>query len=124
MSVVPEERPPVVCIASAANRAEVEQVIKLAAGESQDLLTQRAALLRRLATLRRTIAGLAELFGDGIMSRDLQVLIKLPTQRIRQIGLTEACRAVLSESPQPLTARDVVARIQVTLQIQLFVSLC
>jgi hypothetical protein len=94
------------------NRIDVEQVIKLAGSELQLLLTQRAALLRRLAILRRTIAGLAEMFGDDVLPEEVRTLIKLPMPRTRGTGLTEACRAGLSKSSRPLTAREVVETIR------------
>jgi hypothetical protein len=102
----------VASLAVAAPRMEIEQVVKLAGGELQVLLTQRAAILRRLAILRRIIAGLAEMFGDDVLPEDVRVLIKLPTRRTRGAGLTEACRAALSTSSRPLTAREVVDTIR------------
>lgn len=93
-------------------RMEIEQVVKLAGGELRALLTQRAAILRRLAILRRIISGLAEMFGDDLLPEDLRALIKLPTQRTRGAGLTQACRSALSTSSRPLTAREVVDTIR------------
>jgi hypothetical protein len=102
----------VASLAVAAPRMEVEQIVKLAGSELQVLLTQRAAILRRLTTLRRIISGLAEMFGDDVLPEDVRVLIKLPTPKTRGAGLTEACRAALSTSSRPLTAREVVDTIR------------
>jgi hypothetical protein len=103
----------VAALAVAVPRMEIEQIAKLAGCELQVLLTQRAAILRRLAMLRRIISGLAEMFGDDVLPEDVRVLIKLPTaQRTRGAGLTEACRAALSASSRPLTAREVVDTIR------------
>jgi hypothetical protein len=112
MSTVTADKSPTTLIAAAGARMEVEQVVKLAGDELKLLLTQRVALLRRLAVLRRTIAGLVEMFGDDVLPEETRALIKVTTPRSRGSGLTEACRAVLSNSSQPLTAREVVDGIR------------
>lgn len=112
MSTASVDKSHVASLAVAAPRMEIEQVVKLAGGELQVLLTQRAAILKRLATLRRIISGLAEMFGDDVLPEDVRVLIKLPAQKTRGAGLTEACRAALSNSSRPLTAREVVDTIR------------
>jgi hypothetical protein len=111
MSVFLEASTNIPCAVNEATKIEVEQVIKLAGAELQTLLEHRAALIRRLATLRRTISGLAEMFGDGVLTEDLQVLVH-PVQKTRGAGLTEACRSILSNSLRPLTAREIVDGIQ------------
>jgi hypothetical protein len=112
MSAALADKSRVASIAVAAPRMEIEHIVKLAGGELQGLLTQRAAILRRLAILRRIISGLAEMFGDDVLPEDVRALIKLPTQRTRGVGLTEACRTALSTSSRPLTAREVVDTIR------------
>jgi Asp-tRNA(Asn)/Glu-tRNA(Gln) amidotransferase B subunit len=99
-------------IAPATPKTEVDQVIKLVSSELQDLLRQRAVIIRRVAILRRTIAGLAEMIGGDALSEELLVLIAPRTRGTRGTGLTEACRSVLSNSSQPLTTREVVERIR------------
>lgn len=112
MSVVPGAGAEIAFIASANPKTEVEQVIRLASGELQDLLTQRAAIIKRLAILRRTIAGLAEMFGYDALPEELLLLVNPPERGSRGSGLTEACRAALSHSSKPLTAREVVDNIR------------
>jgi hypothetical protein len=112
MSTALADKSHVAFLAVAAPRMEIEQIVKLAGGELQVLLTQRAAILRRLAILRRIISGLAEMFGDDVLPEDVRVLIKLPKERTRGAGLTEACRAALSTSSRALTAREVVDTIR------------
>jgi hypothetical protein len=112
MSTASTDKSHMAALAVAVPRMEIEQVVKLAGGELQILLTQRAAILRRLAILRRIISGLVEMFGDDLLPEDVRALIKLPTQRSRGAGLTEACRAALSTSSRPLTAREVVDTIR------------
>jgi hypothetical protein len=99
-------------ITVSATRMEVEQVMRLAEGELLQLLTERGALLRRIAILRRTIAGLAETFGEDLLPEGVRALIKPAAPKTRGTGLTEACRAALANSSQPLTAREVVDRIR------------
>jgi hypothetical protein len=112
MLVVPETGAQLAFTASPDPKIEVEQVIKLAGGELQDLLIQRAAIIKRLAILRRTIAGLAEMFGLEALPEELLLVIKPPVRGSRGSGLTEACRATLSQSSRPLTAREVVDTIR------------
>src|SRR5580693_9936112 len=112
MSTALADKSNMASLAVAGPRIEIEQIVKLAGGELQILLTQRAAILRRLAVLRRIISGLAEMFGDDVLPEDLRILIKLPTRRTRGAGLTEACRSALSTSSRPLTAREVVDTIR------------
>jgi hypothetical protein len=93
------------------NTTDVEQVIEYARTELRVLLHQRAEITRRLAVVRRTIVDLAKLFGHDASSLDQLTLIR-PPQRARHTGLTEACRSVLMKASQPLTAHDVVAKMQ------------
>ena len=112
MSTASVDKSHVASLAVMAPRMEIKQIVKLAGGELEVLLTQRAAILRRLAILRRIISGLAEMFGDDVLPDNVRVLIKLPVQKTRGTGLTEACRAALSTSSRPLTAREVVDTIR------------
>lgn len=98
-------------IASSGTKVDVEQVIRVAEDELKALLTQRTALLKRLAIVRHTIAGLAEIFGDDVLTEDLRLAMGLP-YKARRTGLTEACRAALNSSSEPLTARELVDRIR------------
>jgi hypothetical protein len=112
MSTALADKSQVACLAVAAPKMEIEQIVKLAGAELEVLLTQRAAILRRLAILRRIISGLAEMFGYDLLPEDVRALIKLPPKKTRGTGLTEACRAALSTSSRPLSAREVVDTIR------------
>jgi chorismate mutase len=46
----------------------VEQVIERVQQELESLLQQRAAIIKRIGTIKRTILGLANLFGDEVIS--------------------------------------------------------
>jgi hypothetical protein len=61
--------------------------------------------------VKQTIAGLANLFGDNVLSEELLELVDRKTNG-RQPGFTKACRMVLMEAGRPLSARDVCDQIQ------------
>jgi len=89
---------------------EVEHVLAAARQELQHLLEQRSVILRRIATVRRTINGLMDTFG-GSASGQLSHLVRPSVIDSRQKGLTSACRTVLHDAVDPLTAVDVVERV-------------
>jgi hypothetical protein len=89
----------------------VEQVVRQAHEELRQLLQQRADVMRRIGTIKQTIAGLANLFGDDVLSDDLLELVDRKSCG-RQPGFTKACRMVLMDSKRALTARDVCDCIQ------------
>lgn len=89
----------------------VEQVVRQAHEELRELLRQRAEVMRRIGTIKQTIAGLANLFGDEVLSEDLLELLDRKSCG-RQPGFTKACRMALMESKRPLTARDVCECLQ------------
>jgi hypothetical protein len=77
----------------------------------RQLIKERAELSKRIGTVKRTIMGLAKLFGDGIVD---DVLLDLTDRGRgpRQPGVTWACRRVLMEAQRPMSARDVCDEIQ------------
>ena len=89
----------------------VQEVVKAAHEELRQLMRQRADIMKRIGTLKQTIAGLANLFGDEILSEDLLDLIDRKTGG-RQPGFTKACRMALMEAERPLSVREVCERIQ------------
>jgi len=89
----------------------VHEVVKSAHEELRQLLRQRAEIMKRIGTLKQTIAGLANLFGDDILGEDLLELIDRRTGG-RQPGFTKACRMVLMEAARPLSVREVCEQIQ------------
>jgi chorismate mutase len=89
----------------------VEEVVRQAHDELRQLLQQRAEVMRRIGTIKQTIAGLANLFGDGVLSDELLELVDRKSSG-RQPGFTKACRMVLMDANHPLSARDVCDRIQ------------
>jgi chorismate mutase len=89
----------------------VQEVVKRAHEELRQLMRQRAEIMRRIGTLKQTISGLANLFGDDILGEDLLELVDRKTGG-RQPGFTKACRMVLMEAGRPLAVREVCEQIQ------------
>jgi hypothetical protein len=84
----------------------VKEVLSAAHEELKNLLRQRAEVIKRIGTIKQTIVGLANIFGDEILSEDLLELLDRKTSA-RQPGFTKACRMVLMEAQTPLGAREV-----------------
>ena len=94
-----------------AGDAHVMEVVRQAHDELRQLMRQRADIMKRIGTVKQTIVGLANLFGDDILSEDLLDLVDRKTSG-RQPGFTKACRMVLMEAKRPLAAREVCEEIQ------------
>jgi phage tail tape-measure protein len=84
----------------------VQEVIRAAELQLQQLRQQRADVTRRIGTIKQTLAGLANLFGDSVLSDDLLEFLDRKNAG-RQIGFTRACRVVVMNSSAPLGARQV-----------------
>src|SRR5712691_6045338 len=89
----------------------VQEVVRQAHDELRQLLVQRAEIMKRIGTVKQTIAGLANLFGDGVLSDELLELVDRKSSG-RQPGFTKACRMILMDSNRALSARDVCDRLQ------------
>jgi hypothetical protein len=89
----------------------VQEVIKTAHEELRQLMRQRAEIMKRIGTLKQTISGLANLFGDDILGEELLELVDRKSGG-RQPGFTKACRMALMEAGRPLSVREVCDRIQ------------
>ena len=89
----------------------VQEVIRQAHEELRQLLQQRAEVMKRIGTVKQTIAGLANLFGDGVLSEELLELVDRKSNG-RQPGFTKACRMILMESGTALSARDICEHFQ------------
>ena len=106
-----ESQPVAIRTTTSAENEHVQEVVRRAREELRLLLQQRAEVMRRIRTIERTIDGLANLFGDVVLSEEL---LELPGSRSngRQTGFTEACRMILMDANRALSARDVCDRIQ------------
>jgi hypothetical protein len=89
----------------------VHEVVRQAHEELRQLLQQRSEVMRRIGTVKQTIVGLANLFGDEVLSDELLELVDRKSGG-RQPGFTKACRMILMEANRALSARDVCDRIQ------------
>jgi hypothetical protein len=89
----------------------VQEVVKAAHEELRQLMRQRAEVMKRIGTVKQTIVGLANLFGDDVLSDELLELVDRKSGG-RQPGFTKACRMVLMEADKPLGAREVCDQIQ------------
>jgi chorismate mutase len=109
-----------VAMKAAANggTGHVQEVVRQAHEELQQLLQQRAEVMRRIGTIKQTIAGLASLFGDGVLGDELLELVDRKSNG-RQPGFTKACRMILMEANRSLTAREVCDRIQERIPLML-----
>src|SRR6202142_4293920 len=89
----------------------VQEVVRQAHQELRQLLQQRAEVMRRIGTIKQTIVGLANLFGDSVLSDELLELVDRKSNG-RQPGFTKACRMILMEAGRSLSARDVCDEIR------------
>jgi hypothetical protein len=93
------------------NNGHVQEVVRQAHEELRQLLHQRAEVMRRIGTVKQTIAGLANLFGDHVLSEELLELVDRKSNG-RQPGFTKACRMILMDAGRALSARDVCEQIR------------
>lgn len=93
------------------NNPHVQEVVRAAHEELRQLMCQRADVMKRIGTVKQTIAGLANLFGDEVLSEELLELVHRKSGG-RQPGFTKACRMVLSGADCPLGAREVCEKVQ------------
>ncbi len=89
----------------------VTQVVARAHQELISLEQQRARIMERIGALKQTIAGLANVFGEELLSDDLMSLIDRRRGEANS-GLTRTCRAILMESGLPLTTQGILDEIQ------------
>jgi hypothetical protein len=89
----------------------VQEVIRSAERELHELLERRAELMKRIGTIKQTLAGLANIFGDCVLSDQLLTFLDRKSSS-RQPGFTRACRVVLMEAKKPLGARLVCVALQ------------
>src|SRR5260370_41031465 len=89
----------------------VQEVIRQAHGELRQLLQQRSEIMKRIGTVKQTISGLANLFGDGVLNEELMELVDRKSSG-RQPGFTKACRMILMEAGRAMSARDICEYFQ------------
>ena len=91
--------------------SDFQGIVKVAHGELRRLIQQRTEITKRIGTIKQTIMGLCDLFGDDELSDDLRELVNSKAVARRR-GITQVCRKVLMDARCPLTARNVCQQIQ------------
>jgi chorismate mutase len=91
--------------------ADVQVVVKVAHKELRRLLEERAEIMKRIGSIKQTIAGLCHLFGEAELSSDIRELVN-GKAGVRRQGITQACRRALMDADCPVTAREVCEQIQ------------
>src|SRR5579863_3481617 len=92
---------------------DVERVVGQIQQQLQVLKAEQAAIAKKICLIKNTIAGLAEVFGNGIVGQDLQnMLAPAPAERRRNRGLTDACREALQEASSSQTLKQISGHIQ------------
>lgn len=89
----------------------VQEVIRQAHEELRQLLHQRAEIMKRIGTVKQTISGLANLFGEGVLNEELMELVDRKNSG-RQPGFTKACRMILMEAGRAMNSRDICEYFQ------------
>jgi hypothetical protein len=84
----------------------VQEVVRQAHEELRQLLQQRSEIMKRIGTVKQTISGLANLFGENVLNEELMELVDRKTTG-RQPGFTKACRMILMESGRAMSSRDI-----------------
>jgi hypothetical protein len=92
-------------------KAHVARVMDEVRKELQSLLCQRAATQKRIGTIKQTIMGLANLFGEEAIGKQVLDLVQDRSVHRQQPGFTSTCRRVLMESNRPLMTHEVCQEI-------------
>jgi hypothetical protein len=93
---------------------ELRPVIGQLQSQLRDLELERAAIVKRIGIIRKTVFGLADIFGPDVINRELQDILPLQSARRSRtpLGLTDLCRQLLREVSEPLTVRQILRQLQ------------
>lgn len=86
--------------------SDLNHVLNQAKEELLGLLKQKGDVTKRIGTIKQTISGLADLFGDELLDEELLELLDRKTHS-RQPGFTRECRFALMDRRTMMTARAV-----------------
>jgi hypothetical protein len=75
------------------------------------LIRDRAEIVNRIGTVRRTLVGLTELFGESKLNDEILKLVERKTGK-RQLGLTEVCRDILVKERRSLNGNEVYGLVR------------
>ena len=91
----------------------LQPVVSALQMELQALNLRRADILARIAMIKQTMIGLAELFGTGIVNSELQALLSPQAPIQMHPGLTDLCRQFLSGRPSDfVTPQEILGHIR------------
>jgi hypothetical protein len=85
----------------------LQMVVEQVGDQLRRLMLQRQKIDHRVAIIKRTIKGLALLYGDELLRKPEEVAASK-----RRRGIANACRLVLDRADTPLTASGVYAVLQ------------
>jgi hypothetical protein len=86
---------------------ELQMVVERAVDQLRQLTLQHQEIAQRIAIIKRTINGLAFLYGGELQRRP-----ENGATAERRRGITNACRVVLNRADTSLSAREVYAILQ------------
>lgn len=89
----------------------IEEVLRAAESRLQELMLQRADIVRRIGAIKRTIVGVTKLCGGEALSENAQQILR-NNGALKPVGLTDSCRRVLIEAACPLSARAICAELE------------
>ena len=90
-----------------ARNQNLQMVVEQALDQLRQLTLQRQEIAQRIAIIKRTITGLALLYGGELQPKPEDGATAKPRP-----GITNACRVLLSRAETPLRAREVYAILQ------------
>ena len=93
----------------------VQEVVRAAHAELRDLLRKRTEIMQRIGSVKRTIVGLASVFGEGALDSEWLELTN-GKKKSGHSGFTKTCRMILMEADVPLTAREVCEGVKARLE--------
>jgi len=96
------------------SREEIQLILSVARKELLVLTEQRSSVMKRIASVRRTIVALTDMLETSPGLKEQGGLRNKARKAMRQGGLTDACRMILRRSQCELTATEVVEKIQVS----------
>jgi hypothetical protein len=90
-----------------ARNQDLQMVVERALDQLRQLTLQRQEIAQRIAVIKRTINGLALLYGGELQPKPEHGATAKPRP-----GITNACRVLLNRADTPLSAREVHAILQ------------
>lgn len=100
-------------ITAASKPEDLERIVGWIQDELKVLRMEHSAILKRIGVIKKTVTGLADVFGPSVLSTEMQSLlsVRTVTRDHSRPGPTSLCRLLLKESSEPLTVREIVGRI-------------